>query len=132
DREDRSLVSFVIPNSSSSPAGRTVALSPTGSVIATGQHGAPLTRRRVTDFGSSTVLTPTAILQPFFSSDGQSVGYFDGVDQNIMRIPVEGGTPTLVARGTGARALGRTWGRDGTIIFATTSGLYRVTAAGEA
>jgi hypothetical protein len=123
-------VSFVIPGGSSSPLGRTIAISRDGSLIAVAKAGVPLSVRRVTDFGSSTDLGQEEGLQPFFSPDGHSIGYFDGIEQSLMRIPTARGIPTLVARGTGARALGGSWGDDGTIVFATTSGLYRVSADG--
>jgi serine/threonine-protein kinase len=67
-----------------------------------------------------------AASNPFFSPDGGSVGYFfDG----WKRVPSGGGSATLVAYTT-ERALGATWGSDGTIVFATTAGLHAVSAAG--
>jgi hypothetical protein len=52
--------------------------------------------------------------------------YFDGIAMNLMRIPTAGGTPAMVVAGNGARGLGATWGEDGTIVFATANGVYRV------
>jgi Tol biopolymer transport system component len=84
----------------------------------------------VVDFEIASELGTEDVLQPFFSPDGQSIGYFTGIGQSVMRIPATGGSPSVVAAGTGARALGASWGADGTIVFATTSGLYRVPADG--
>ena len=65
---------------------------------------------------------------PFFSSDGQWVGFFArGAD--LMKVPVAGGTPSLVARIAG-RPTGGAWRADGTIVFGTTEGLYRVPESG--
>jgi eukaryotic-like serine/threonine-protein kinase len=65
---------------------------------------------------------------PFFSPDGQWIGFFT-VDQGLKKIPLEGGTPLLLA---GERDLrGATWSPDDTIIFAqVVSSLRRVPAAG--
>ena len=67
---------------------------------------------------------------PFFSPDGQSVGYFE--DEHLWRVPAQGGLPTQIAAVSGI-SRGASWGADGTIIFATTdldSGLWRVDADG--
>lgn len=122
-------VRFVIPGLTTTPLGRTIAISPDGALIAHSTSGASLSVRRVVDFGNSSQLAVSG-LQPFFSPDGQSIGYFEGIAQSLMRIPVAGGTSTVVWAGTGARALGASWGADGTIVFANTSGLYRVPADG--
>jgi serine/threonine-protein kinase len=65
---------------------------------------------------------------PFFSPDGQSIGFF--ADGKLKRISVAGGAPVPVCD---APVIGRggTWGSDGTIVFDSgASGLMRVLAAG--
>jgi Tol biopolymer transport system component len=119
---------FVIPDLSTSPLGRTLAISRDGALVAHANAGS-FSVRPVLDFANSSELATNG-LQPFFSPDGQSIGYFAGINQSLLTIPIEGGTPTLVVEGTGARALGGSWGGDGTIVFATTSGLYRVPEEG--
>jgi serine/threonine-protein kinase len=65
---------------------------------------------------------------PFFSSDGRWVGYFARA-ADLMKVPVTGGTPSLVAKIAG-RPTGGAWRDDGTIVFGTTEGLYRVPESG--
>jgi serine/threonine-protein kinase len=67
---------------------------------------------------------------PFFSPDGQWVGYRLGY--RLIKIPAQGGAPVLMATSP-AMIRGVAWGEDGAIIFGTTTaGLYRVRAAGGA
>jgi serine/threonine-protein kinase len=65
---------------------------------------------------------------PFFSPDGEWLGIFD--ETGLMKIPVRGGTPVKVTA-TSDRPLGAAWRADGTIIFATSEGLYKVGSDGE-
>jgi serine/threonine-protein kinase len=70
----------------------------------------------------------------FVSPDGLWVGFFDGaISTVIKKVSITGGPPeTVCAAGQGVPG-GATWGRDGTIIFATNApatGLQRVAAAG--
>jgi serine/threonine-protein kinase len=64
---------------------------------------------------------------PFFSPDGQWVGVFG--DGALIKVPVRGGTVVPLASRSD-RACGAAWGPDGTIVYATTEGLYRVSADG--
>jgi eukaryotic-like serine/threonine-protein kinase len=64
---------------------------------------------------------------PFFSPDGAWVGLFR--DTSLVRVPVDGGTPISIAMKS-ERAGGGTWRADGTIVFATTEGLYQVSQEG--
>ena len=65
---------------------------------------------------------------PFFSPDGQWVGYFDGSD--LKKVPVTGSTPQTVVSSDVVPATG-TWGADNTIIFGSIGGgLFRVSADG--
>jgi serine/threonine-protein kinase len=70
-------------------------------------------------------------LSPFFSPDGQSVGFFDA-NGSLRRVAVTGGSSTKLAGLDGAFPRGGTWSEDGTIVFATTasSGLLSVSASG--
>ena len=67
--------------------------------------------------------------QPFFSPDGQWIGFFDASDNwKLKKIPLTGGPPsTICERGTGP---GATWGPDETIFFAAPPGLWNVDAEG--
>ena len=70
-----------------------------------------------------------ALRSPFFSPDGQSIGFFDGAV--LKRMPVNGGPAVTI---TTIKGLPRSasWGVDDSIIFATTdsTGLLRVPATG--
>lgn len=70
----------------------------------------------------------TSPYQPFFSPDGQWLGYVTASE--MRKVPVSGGTPLTLCKVT--RSRGASWAPDGTIIFAPTptSGLFRVSAAG--
>ena len=72
--------------------------------------------------------TMEARWNPFFSPDGQSVGYFTA-DGRLMRIAISGGASVLVATSPGFpnRA---DWSADNTIVFASSSEIYRVPATG--
>jgi serine/threonine-protein kinase len=67
--------------------------------------------------------------QPFFSPDGQWVGFFAG--GQLHRVAVAGGGPIAVAPMRG-QPWGATWGDDpdGTILFSTGDSLYRVPFSG--
>ena len=64
---------------------------------------------------------------PFFSPNGEWVGLFG--DNALVKVPVDGGpSATLVA--TSDRPAGAAWSSAGTIVFATTEGLFEVSDAG--
>jgi len=72
--------------------------------------------------------TSTGPYQPFFSPDGQWVGFVTRTE--LKKVPVRGGSPiTLCAVD---RSRGASWGPDGQIIFARSpdSALFRVPASG--
>jgi serine/threonine-protein kinase len=82
-------------------------------------------------------LQPTALQglgnpnTPFFSPDGQWIGFFD-FNNALMKVATTGGPPVTITPFS-ANAAGASWGADDTIIFATTdrsSGLLRVAAGG--
>src|SRR5262245_28914686 len=73
---------------------------------------------------------PVAVGQgasPFFSPDGNWVGFYRL--PGFIKVPVGGGTPVVLAR-MSERPAGATWSADGTIVFATTEGLYRIPDSG--
>jgi serine/threonine-protein kinase len=74
--------------------------------------------------------TEGSVSTPFFSPDGQSVGYWDSGDEGLKRIDVGGGTPIVLDRATIVR--GATWGSDGTILYAKRDGIWSVRADGGA
>ena len=65
---------------------------------------------------------------PFFSSDGQSLGFF--TRNELKTVSVLGGNPKVVVSGTGWTS-GAAWGEDGFIILTSRhGGLKRVAASG--
>ena len=68
---------------------------------------------------------------PFFSPDGQWIGYYSG-GPGLKKIPTAGGTPIEIVSGL-INVRGASWADDGTIVYATTdpeTGLLRVSDAG--
>ena len=63
---------------------------------------------------------------PFFSPDGQEVGFWTG--EELKKVPVEGGAPQPLT--AAANPNGVTWLDDGTIIYGQFDGIYRVSANG--
>jgi Tol biopolymer transport system component len=68
--------------------------------------------------------------QPFFSPDGQWVGYWSQGENQLKKIPINGGTPITLAK-TANPSL-PSWGVDGTIVYAPrgTGKIMRVPANG--
>jgi serine/threonine protein kinase len=58
---------------------------------------------------------------PFFSPDGQSVGYYSFAERQWKRIPISGGAPVKLCDAPDPN--GATWGTDGTILFAQKDGV---------
>ena len=103
-----------------------LALSPDGSTVAfTGPRRVWI--RRLEQPSPISVELANAT-DPFFSPDGEWIGVFD--ETALMKIPVRGGTPLKIAA-TSDRPLGAAWRADGTVVFATSEGLYQVGADGE-
>jgi serine/threonine protein kinase len=83
---------------------------------------------RALDTTESRVISPTGGDAPFFSPDGERVGFFDGTV--LKMVPIGGGVLTALANIGASR--GGNWGDDNQIIFppASASGLMRVPAPG--
>jgi len=113
-----------------SGAGRpVVALSPDGSMIvyATNQR---LYARRLDTLQSSPIPgTNENPLVPFFSPDGQWVGYWSAVSGQLKKIIIGGGAPVTIAD-TGPPYSSPSWEDDGTIIWGQSEGVMRVSANG--
>jgi serine/threonine protein kinase len=82
---------------------------------------------------------PAAPRTPFFSPDGNWIGFFDSVPNVLKKVAVSGGPAITLCSITGAPGAsgggvrGASWGPDNTIVFATndpTTGLLRVSAGG--
>jgi serine/threonine protein kinase/Tol biopolymer transport system component len=122
-------IPFVEPSVSGAHRPRNLTISSDGSRIA---YASP-TRLwiRQMDRKDPIAIAGSATTTPFFSPDGQWVGFHSGElgKPALVKVPVRGGTPVTIAVHSD-RPGGATWGADGTIVFATTEGLYRVSANG--
>ena len=70
-------------------------------------------------------------IDPFFSPDGQWIGYWSFEDRQLKKIPIGGGAPVILtdAVNPGGRP---SWGNDNTIVFGQPEGIMRVSADGGA
>jgi Tol biopolymer transport system component len=84
--------------------------------------------RRMDRLEASPLAGTQGALSPFFSPDGQWVGFF--ADGKLKKISTHGGEPVVLCEAPMNR--GGSWGRDDMIIFAPIlfGGLMRVSAAG--
>lgn len=118
------------PSASEAVGQRHLAVSPDGSRVAYVSASALWIR----DIGRdrATRIPTLGGSAPFFSPDGNWVGFFgsrDGAGWLLLKVPASGGTPVQIAV-MPDRPGGGTWGADGAIVFASTGGLYQVSAAG--
>ena len=67
---------------------------------------------------------------PFFSPDGEWIGYMDGAQ--LKRVSSDGGPAIVIGSAAGTELQGASWAADGTIIFGSNAGtgLYRLSADG--
>ena len=125
--------SLVIASLQTTPIGNAAVVSPDGTQLAfvAQPHGGSAPRlyvRRLDQLTATPLAGTEGAAGPFFSPDGQWLGFFGG--GRLKKITVTGGAPVTLADAPAGR--GGSWAEDGTIIFApsTTSGLWRVPAAG--
>lgn len=69
--------------------------------------------------------------QPFFSPDGEWIGYYCDDDRQLKIISVNGGAPVSLCDVGGVGMAGASWGTDDTIVFgAIQRGIMRIPARG--
>jgi serine/threonine-protein kinase len=111
----------------------TVAISPDGRRLvfpARGPDGKQQLATRLLDQAQATLLPGTeGGRDPFFSPDGQWIGFFNGVQ--IKKVSVLGGA-ALTVGGASNSMVGASWGEDGYIVYApgSTLPLVRIPDAG--
>jgi hypothetical protein len=108
-----------------------MALAPDGSrLVYVANHGGStqLCLRSIDRFEATPIPGTEGADSPFFSADGQSVGFSAG--GKLKRVSLSGGPPLTLCSAPIHR--GASWGPGDTIIFAPsiTSGLFRVSAGG--
>jgi serine/threonine-protein kinase len=100
-------------------------------VLGSGNEGGRIELRSLDHFESTTIATGgagSAPYQPFFSPDGEWLGYVTPAE--LKKVSTAGGAPITLCKVDLSR--GATWGPDETIVFAPAprSGLQRVSSAG--
>ena len=70
-------------------------------------------------------LAPT---NPFFSPDGQWIGFWSTRNNQLQKIALTGGATVTLSDAEGT--YGAAWGADDTIVFGQTEGIFRVAGAG--
>jgi Tol biopolymer transport system component len=109
-----------------------LAISPDGRVVVYGADDGggrmQLYLRRLDAFDSRALTGTEGAQYPFFSPDGDSIGFF--ARGRLLRMSLGGGAPVPLCD-VPAVGYGATWGSDGTIVFPSgDSGLMRVSAQG--
>ena len=111
-------------------SGLPLAMAPDGRRLAYTAREAGTTRLYLRDLDDPNVrLVPETggASYPFFSPDGEWVGYWAA--GSLYRVPAAGGPPLPIGDAP-EPIFGAAWGPDGTLVYATGSGLYRVPVAG--
>lgn len=96
---------------------QSVALSPDGVRVAFTSAGR-LHLRRMNDVGAVEVEQTQGARDPFWSPDGQWVGFFKGT--SVWRVRASGGEPQAVA--PARRPSAGSWGADGTLLYTIENG----------
>lgn len=112
-----------------------IAISPDGTQLAyitADQDGVThLAIGRIGDLEGRVLSGTSGARDPFFSPDGESIGYVSRLENKMKQIRAAGGTPVEICDGFYAR-LNASWGEDGFIIFSShpRATLHRVHATG--
>lgn len=110
-----------------------VAISPDGATLvytANISGTRQLVQRPLDSFEAHPITGTEGASLPFFSPDGQWVGFYVPSKRKLNKISIRGGSPSEICDST--FPLGATWAKDDTIIFASeiTAGLRRVSSQG--
>ena len=107
-----------------------LAISPDGARMALAAGDLHL--RSFEDFGWSVIPETRIADMPFFSPDGEWIGYFENTKGELRKVKVSDGVSFTIGKIQQLRA-GATWGPDDTIVFGSAAaGLSRIPAGGGA
>jgi serine/threonine-protein kinase len=129
--QPRPVARFTIAAPTTAELATGMAFSPDGnelvySVICDGVR--QLYRRPVDQLGALPIAGTEGANYPFFSPDGQWVGFFSGDNNTISKVVLAGGPPVALCDAGTVR--GASWGVDDTITFVAASGVMQVQAGG--
>jgi serine/threonine-protein kinase len=112
-----------------STARRTVAISPDGTNVVYVAND-QLYLRSLNELKARSIQSGQSIASPFFSSDGNSVGFFvsEGGAAHLKRIPVTGGSAVTICRVR--QVATSSWSTDDQIFIGDRDGVFRVNANG--
>ena len=131
---DQQLVGRPMPSFAISPDGESlvyVASVSDGNGDHIAIHERQIFVRRMGEFAAEPIPGTEGADSPFFSPDGQWIGFFSS-DNKIKKVALSGGAVIELCEVAGSTA-GASWGQDGWIVFATrltNSGLLRVSEEG--
>jgi serine/threonine protein kinase len=116
---------------STRPSRTAMAISPDGrSLVFAGESGT--TRQLYTrslDRAEATPIPGTeGAVGPFFSPDGAWIGFW--ADNTLKKIPVAGGPAVAIPNTATGPGVGASWAEDGTVFYATRSGILKVASSG--
>jgi serine/threonine protein kinase len=117
----------IIPNPQ---GGISLAVSPDGSQFVYGTSEG-LHLRSVDELDARLIAgTDKGSVEPFFSPDGQWIGYWSQSDQKLKKAAISGGAPVVICE-TSPLVLGASWNSDNTIVYSDLfKGVMRISADG--
>ena len=133
ERPERAVVRFPL----TLPAGRRFdmlfrddapfAISPDGkrvvySAIDSVSGGRRLFVRSLDQMEGTAIQGTEDAVAPFFSPNGQWIGFFSGDDEALRKVPAAGGPPTTLARNVLLEFASGSWSEDGFIYFSSRAG----------
>jgi serine/threonine protein kinase len=113
-----------MPERGSSP----LALSPDGTRVVYATAGEGIYLRVLNDLEAHPISGTEGGHTPFFSPDGQWIGFF--TNEALKKVAIGGGAPLTLCTVSGHDSRGATWGPDGTIVFGTQGPLFEISAGG--
>ena len=85
-----------------------------------------LFRRRLDENEARAIPDTEFGISPFFSLDGEWLGFVNGPSSRLMKVSLRGGAPQTLALIPGATTVGAVWTGEDTVVYATLTSLVRV------